>query len=229
MNVTIKKVNPELAKKILKGNLINRKLSPQRVEHLSRQMKEGKWETNTGESIKISKNNLLLDGQHRLAAIIKANVEIDMLVVDDLDTSIINVIDTGKPRSVFDVLSMNKISNATLLSSIINYIISHDKNYSLTAKRVTSEEVLNEYRSNVEKYDTLVKNINNLYLRFDKLVEPKIIGATIHHKGLDYANKLFSKDETDRKINKIRKDLIKLKLSRATINKKIEVILGSKK
>jgi hypothetical protein len=172
---------------------------------------------------------LLLDGQHRLAAIIKANVEIDMLVVDDLDTSIINVIDTGKPRSVFDVLSMNKISNATLLSSIINYIISHDKNYSLTAKRVTSEEVLNEYRSNVEKYDTLVKNINNLYLRFDKLVEPKIIGATIHHKGLDYANKLFSKDETDRKINKIRKDLIKLKLSRATINKKIEVILGSKK
>jgi hypothetical protein len=228
MILNIKKVNATIAKKLLKNNVINRNLSPARVDHLSRQMSEGRWESNTGESIKISKNGLLLDGQHRLAAIIKSGVEVDMLVIEELENEIINVIDTGKPRSVNDVLIINRIPNAGTISPILNYIVSVEKNISLKTRGVTSTDILLKYRENPEKYDTLSKNVLALYYRFDRLVEPKLIGITIYHRGLEYADKLFSKDESDPKINKIRKALIRLKLSKADIYKKIDIIVNKK-
>ena len=65
-------VSPFLAQKILKENICNRKISEKMVLIYAKDMSEGRWKTKTGEFIKISKTKRLLDGQHRLLAVINS-------------------------------------------------------------------------------------------------------------------------------------------------------------
>ena len=64
-------VDVPLALELLKANSTNRELRNHVVEGYVDQMKKGQWREDTGETIKISKTGRLLDGQHRLNAIVK--------------------------------------------------------------------------------------------------------------------------------------------------------------
>lgn len=99
MKAEIVRVTPELAKEILKGNTCNRNISSHRVNLYANDMINGKWSL-TGMGISINKDGRLLDGQHRLSAIIKANVAVDMLICSDIDNA--TEFDTGKKRSLAD-------------------------------------------------------------------------------------------------------------------------------
>jgi hypothetical protein len=85
---------------------VNRKISHGRVVEIADDMTEGRWMTQTGESIKFDTDNILIDGQHRLAAIVRAQVPIEMACVFDVIRDRINVLDTMQPRSVAQVLVM---------------------------------------------------------------------------------------------------------------------------
>lgn len=99
--VTIQYISPEVAKGYLANNRSNRPLSPMNVDRYARDILEGQWKV-THQGILIGKNGALIDGQHRLNAIIKANTGIKMQVTyDDSISSPLEVpIDTGKKRTV---------------------------------------------------------------------------------------------------------------------------------
>ena len=83
--IGIVRVTPALATEWLEGNVaLNRRLIPNLVTFYAAEMRAGKWRVN-GESIKFSKSGALMDGQHRLHAIIKVNQSIPMVVVRELD------------------------------------------------------------------------------------------------------------------------------------------------
>ena len=68
-------ITPELAKKWLRRNYFNRHLRKDVVREYARCMKKGLW----GESescLTISQNGMLLNGQHRLAAVVMSGVTI---------------------------------------------------------------------------------------------------------------------------------------------------------
>lgn len=73
-------------------------------------MSRSEWELN-GDSIRFSETGVLLDGQHRLAAIIKSGVSIETLVVTGLPDSVFDVIDVGARRSAGDVLDIRGYKN----------------------------------------------------------------------------------------------------------------------
>lgn len=85
MKVCIETITPNVAKEYLSKNTNNyRSVIPHVVNRYAKDISEGLWEEN-GNAIAFSKSGILLDGQHRLNAIIKANKPVNMVVVRDID------------------------------------------------------------------------------------------------------------------------------------------------
>ena len=119
-------VTPTVASAWLRRNDANRKLRQRAVKQYAHDIRRGAWKP-TGETIKFSTTGRLLDGQHRLAAIVDSGVSIEMSVTTGLDNGAFDVIDTGRSRTGVDVLVIEGVglresaTVATALPLIINY------------------------------------------------------------------------------------------------------------
>jgi len=98
-------VTPELATEWLARGGVNRRVSQKHVMRLAQQMKDGQWLLN-GEAIKFNINGELLDGQHRLAAILRHGKPVEMMVICGMPTETFSTLDTGKRRNLADALSI---------------------------------------------------------------------------------------------------------------------------
>jgi hypothetical protein len=83
----------------------NRELRKQHIEWLAAQMREGSWEV-TGQAVVFAADGRLLDGHHRLQAIIKADTTVPMLVVYGIPVSAWGKIDCGVVRAIHDRLQL---------------------------------------------------------------------------------------------------------------------------
>lgn len=122
LTATFEKLTPTAAKKLLANNYGNRPLDDERVSYYTKEIQNGYWRLN-GDSIRLSKEGALLDGQHRLHAIIKAGTPISTLVVRGLDKDIFSTIDVGKHRTVWEILKLQGYQYTTFLSGATKLII----------------------------------------------------------------------------------------------------------
>ena len=99
-------ITPEMAKAFLENNTINRKLRITTVKQLSQAIKRGEWIV-THQGISISKNGRLLDGQHRLYAIIDSGIAVKIAVTYNQDEESFKVIDCGLSRSLHERTNLN--------------------------------------------------------------------------------------------------------------------------
>ena len=83
----------------------NRPVSERHVNVLARDMENGKWKL-THEGIAFDPNGILLDGQHRLWAIVESGTPIDTLVFFNVPQDSIMVINDGRSRTVVDHLRL---------------------------------------------------------------------------------------------------------------------------
>jgi hypothetical protein len=90
-------VTPEIASKWLEGNVRNRPIRQRRVEHYADQMKRGWWRL-THQGIAFASDGQLIDGQHRLWAIVEAGISVPMLVTYNLTKLALDAVDGGQPR-----------------------------------------------------------------------------------------------------------------------------------
>lgn len=108
-------VTPKIAKEWLTFSeqdeeFRNRKLDEARVNQYASDMKAGRWQSETGENIKFAPDGVLIDGQHRLHAIIKSNSSIVLTIAKNVEKSKATVLDTGKQRSIGDAMMIRKIA-----------------------------------------------------------------------------------------------------------------------
>lgn len=104
MKVTTKTITPAIAKAMLTKNAGNRPLNKHHVQTLAREMKLGRWKLN-GDTICMN-GDKLIDGQHRLHAVVEAGVEIQTLVVEGLPSDVFDTKDVGKKRTAGDTLAV---------------------------------------------------------------------------------------------------------------------------
>ena len=114
---TVETITPAMAEEYLRHNEHNpRKTASRRqVESYARDMAAGKWFIN-GEPIVFDANGDLKNGQHRLMAIIKANVPVDMYVVRGVDPRI-TTFDYGMLRRMSQELGVS--TRTEILASVI--------------------------------------------------------------------------------------------------------------
>ena len=92
----VETITPEIAKTMLGENVNNRRISRDNVNLFAREIRNGEWRFN-GEAIKFGKDGRLLDGQHRLLAVIAADKPLTTLVIRGLEDETQQTMDSGKP------------------------------------------------------------------------------------------------------------------------------------
>jgi hypothetical protein len=98
-------VTPDIAKMWLWRNTNNRKLRRYATSAHTDSMRSGHWAEN-GESMSFDRDGVLVDGQHRLQAIINSDHGYMATVTLGLDPDTRSTVNTGLKRSASDVLAM---------------------------------------------------------------------------------------------------------------------------
>ena len=115
-------ITPERAQALLATNTTNRKFKQKHAANLAREIQSGRWMVN-GDSIKISTDNILLDGQHRLAAIIISNKPIPTMVTYGLNPQVFGTIDTAAvKRNNADLIGLAGYANSARLAAGVSLL-----------------------------------------------------------------------------------------------------------
>jgi hypothetical protein len=120
---TVRTITPEQAKQWLdERNTGNRRINGNTLDKYARDMATGRWRMN-GEPIIFARTGRLMDGQHRLGALVTAGVPVQMLVVENVPDDVFATINTGKVRTFTDVLTIQGHKYASLLSSSLQWVM----------------------------------------------------------------------------------------------------------
>jgi len=221
-------VTPDIANRYLLANSKNRNVKKSTVIRYAKDMKEGRWKEDTGECIKISKTGALLDGQHRLLAIIMSETTVILDFIFELEDSVFDVIDTGSSRTASDVFKIDGVKNANIIPSMIAFY--HKLNNKLRSNqmhnKLTNSETLSIYQSEEDKWQEIIKISLKWYSNFSRVVPPSWIGgffATFSEydevKAKEFMEQLFTGNGiTNGTINLLRKKLIDDKLATKKLN-----------
>ena len=98
-------ITPDMARKLIQFNTCNRKLSDTAVNNYAKQMMENKWMSDTN-MITFSEEGELTNGQHRINAIIKADVPVTFVV--QMNVNNFTEMDRGKSRTIIDNLMLEE-------------------------------------------------------------------------------------------------------------------------
>jgi len=112
----------ELAEAVLRLNTGNRRVNRRKIDQLARQMKSGEFE-NTGEPIIISAEGVINNGQHRLLALVEADVALDMDVRFGIPRKAFSKTDTGTSRSSADVLTIKGVGAGGQVASAVRLLV----------------------------------------------------------------------------------------------------------
>ena len=130
-------VTPDLARQIIDqhdkaveiGKIVNRKRSEKAVRRIAADIIADQWYSETGETIKFecTQNGTpdgrhLVDGQTRLAAIARADREINVWIAYGVERQAFVYIDTGTKRSLKDVLQMAGEAEAETIAPAIAWL-----------------------------------------------------------------------------------------------------------
>lgn len=153
-------IDPIKALELLEGNTHNRHLSKSRVADLAAQMRNGKWLCN-GDTIRVSKTGRLLDGQHRLSAIVNSDTTQKMLLVTGLPDEVFTTIDVGATRRSVDFLQIDGFSNSNALGATALAMICYERsgnpfNTKPNGVRVTKTDIVEYCHTHPE----IVENTN---------------------------------------------------------------------
>ena len=138
-------ITPEIAAAYLDVNAGNRPLTSSHVDNLSSAMSRGEWIFN-GDSVRIANSGRLIDGQHRLNAIIKCGIPQKMMVVSGLDDKAFLTIDCGRLRQPADTLAIKGFKHTSALSSAARFLMNINSGHTIhgkgSAQKYTSTQIL---------------------------------------------------------------------------------------
>jgi len=166
MKTQVMQITPELAQQFLAKNTSNRKIMNTVVAGYVREMKAGYWHE-THQGIAFYEDGTLADGQHRLTAITKAGISVNMVVTFDLKKPAALGIDCGAKKGQADVLVISGEDWATKDTvAILSLILFGGRKKSPTEiKNCASHDLLDAVRFACEAVAGHARGIGNASVR----------------------------------------------------------------
>jgi hypothetical protein len=169
-------IGPTEAEELLKGNLGNRTIDKRTVAKYAKEMREGRWKVN-GATISIFIDGdeiLLLNGQHRLLALIEAQATITFAIVEEPSPDVFQTLDVGKNRATSQVLKMAGVPNSTAVQAVVRSDILLDESPDLpwdrsTTRAFTPAELIEWFESHDAE---LVQHAVHLYQEARRALAP---------------------------------------------------------
>lgn len=115
-------VTPEMAAVWLASNNSNRTLRPYKVNDYIRDIQADRW-TFSNDGICLAEDGRLLNGQHRLTAIIESGKAAWLLVIKEMPPEAMVAMDRGTVRTTADLLKLDGYKNHSALAAITRFII----------------------------------------------------------------------------------------------------------
>lgn len=194
MEFSIETITPDVAKKYLATSPYNRvTISSRRtVSTYAEAMKRGDWRLN-GECIVFDENGQLMDGHHRMEAVIAAGIPVTFAICRGVNRDSFTTYNCGLRTNLGQILGMKGVKNNVLIMGIIgiNYNLEHTgrirANNGTTAgisnRTVTSD--YNLYLSDKNGYDEAAVVANRLR-KLGNILKESWIGGVYYfltHKG----------------------------------------------
>ncbi len=137
-------ITPAMAESWLQSNVKNRKQRKDGIAAYARDIAAGKWLL-TGDSLKFDWFGNLIDGQHRLEAIVLAGKPIQTVVVWGVDPKAQDRVDTNILRQFRDQLRLQNVEYADIIAPMLRRIILWSSPYNervqFNRSRVTAAEL----------------------------------------------------------------------------------------
>ncbi len=149
-------ISSSMAKEMLSYITKQRPLINTTVQRYSREMKEERWVL-TGECLIFGRNGALLNGQHRLRAVIRSGKTVTMDVRFGINPEYFPKIDRLHPRSASDIFGMLGEKNCAPLSAMTRVVWQYEntKGMRIAWKEPEPEqlwEYMNERHPDLRKY-----------------------------------------------------------------------------
>src|SRR3954454_22072526 len=139
------KISPQRAAEMLAANTSNRPLSKATVRSFAEAMRRGDWLV-SHQGIAFDTGGGLVDGQHRLGAVVEADLPVELSVFTDVEPDTFDVLDTGKRRNAADVLAIEGEKSTTLLAAMVRtvwlYHNRRDVSWSGGSAAVTNHQIV---------------------------------------------------------------------------------------
>ena len=162
LNAEFKLITPEIAKSMLavtdSVGFQNRNLRRSKVEMYTRDLKNGVWKM-TNQSIGVLYNGAVVDGQHRLHAIVRSGMAVRCLVVSGLSADVFPFIDIGAPRRLADAIRHDQQAYATNMAAVGKLLASFDAGNILNRHTLPSNQ---EALQSLEKHPVAQEWVNIL-------------------------------------------------------------------
>ena len=118
-------IDPRLAVTLLRRNRpgANRKVDPGTSFFYGRQMAGGDWKA-TGQGLLFDRNGHLIDGQHRLYAILLSSTTVRMFVLTEIEAipNLFAYVDSSRPRTAATALQTAGFNGAsTVIAKIVKF------------------------------------------------------------------------------------------------------------
>jgi hypothetical protein len=174
-------ITPQTASVMLASNIDrNRPVRQAIVGKYANDMKYGRWVADNGETIKFNAQGQLIDGQHRLNAIVKANVAVTIWVAYDVADTAFTTIDTGYLRSAGAIMHMGGEIDSNKKAALVRNLIklrAGDVKFKMVQPSVT--EILAFYEKNRPLIDECYHFADRLRRRSPVKLQASIVGSVL--------------------------------------------------
>lgn len=123
MSITAKveTITKDVALKYLEQRSGNRPINEMHLRDLMGRQKRGEWKPN-GDTIRFDSDGKLRDGQHRLTMVVNTELPFETVVVRGINPDAFITIDTGRKRSLGDVLGIDGYEHSPVLAHSVRYL-----------------------------------------------------------------------------------------------------------
>lgn len=189
--VEITTVTPQIAKRLLEANDGNRPLSEALISQIAADIEHGYWVLN-GETIIVSKDGQLNDGQHRLEAVMRTERPVQTAIMWGVPREARLTVDMGKQRTAGNFLAMTGVTHSNHAAAVARLLINFNAGrFSSGASKggyvaITKAEIRNYYGHNRKAISAALADTANH--KFAKLVGVTPMAAA--HVVLHRANQI---------------------------------------
>lgn len=156
------RLSPEIAAELLARNPDNRTASADVARQIAEMITDGRWQVN-GETIKVSRDGALNDGQTRCAAVAKAGEAIDTWMIFGLDRESRFTVDFTRKRSADHLIKMEGNHQPCVAAAVARLLQKWVGGHTLTRGGAGSTiDVFDFYQSCSDKIDAAINFVASL-------------------------------------------------------------------
>jgi hypothetical protein len=179
LSVELMLIGPDLAAEFLSRQHGNQRgLKRKTLQRISQDLVAGRWKLN-GEAIIFDSSGSLVDGQHRLKAVVITKTPITSIVVYGVNPSTYTSIDAGSPRSPYDALKSEGIPNAQSVSSAALLLLQYEQGKTMSSHTPTISKM--EVQEIVSKNPGLVEWSRITHGRISMICRSRVVPVFCGH------------------------------------------------